>query len=55
MTSESLFEQNLHLRNAQDYPCALRVSVISLIVIAGITKAVKRVLNISTNKVVKCD
>jgi hypothetical protein len=49
MISKSLFEQNLHLRNAQDYTRALRVSVISSIAIAGVKIAVKRAFNISTN------
>ena len=55
MASKSLFQHNPHLRNAQEYQRALRVSVLSLIAIEGIKKAAERALNNSTSKVVKHD
>lgn len=44
MASKSLLEHNPHLRNAQDYQRALRVSVLSSIAIEGVRKAAERAL-----------
>lgn len=44
MSKKSLFQQNPHLRNAQDYQCALRASVLSSIAIEGVKKAAERAL-----------
>ena len=38
MAPKSLLEHNPHLRNAQEYQCALRVSVLSSIAIEGVKK-----------------
>ena len=42
MASKSLLEHNPHLRNEQEYQCALRVSVLSAIAIEGVKKATAR-------------
>ena len=53
MVSKSLFQQNPHLRNAQDYQRALRASVLSSIAIEGVKKAAERALNKPTGEVTK--
>jgi len=55
MAPKSLLEHNPHLRNAQEYQCALRVSVLSSIAIEGVKKATARALVNSTSRVVKHD
>lgn len=44
MASKSLFQQNPHLRNAQDYERALRANVLSSMAIEGVKKAAERAL-----------
>ena len=44
MASKSLFQQNPHLRNAQDYQRALRANVLSSTAIEGVKKAAERAL-----------
>jgi hypothetical protein len=42
MAPKSLLEHNPHLRNAQEYQCALRVSVLSSIAVEDVIKATAR-------------
>lgn len=44
MALKSLFQQNPHLRNAQDYQRALRANVLSSMAIEGVKKAAERAL-----------
>lgn len=50
MSKKSLIQQNPHLRNAQDYQCALRASVLSSIAIEGVKKAAERALPPAADK-----
>jgi hypothetical protein len=55
MAPKPLFQHNPHLRNAQEYPSALRASVLSSIAIEGVKKAAERALNNIIGKEVKHD
>jgi hypothetical protein len=50
MPKKSLFQQNPHLRNAQDYQRALRASALSSVAIEGVEKAAERALTPTRNK-----